>query len=291
MKAVRGRGIWLCLAAVWLWQLLPLYMLETDALALAGVNAAALTLLKQKEERWIPLLAYPVRLRPLICRAILRDLFWWFMLTLPFLIGQTMSARWLLISLSLAGLAGAFLHQFLVPDGYYGALTVRINAAFVCTVFFLYEMAVNIRQWAGFDARITLLFLVVWLLCLLGALCFGPSRIRRKVQNTLMLTVFLKQRRELNELLRLRPDQTKDLYCRILQRLLPLRCVRLWCIAATLPVLVRRLFPYPIILLFAPLFPYLTPLVLTVFLVHFSLTVHALRRMCRRIYVISHSGH
>lgn len=280
----------LCAAFGWLWMLLPFHTLGIDALILALLQAALLFSLKRKEQFFIPMLAYPIKLRPMILSDCLRDAGWWIVLTLPLLIPHAGVQLQILLSLALAGSIGMLLEQFIVPDGYLGASTARVNVASFCTLAFLFQMAVNIRQWEEFGTHALPAFLIVWLITFIAAVVFGPVRIRKKVQNAMLLTVFLKQRRELYALLRLRPDQTKDIYCRILQHLLPSRCVRLWRIAAMLPILFRKLFLYAVVLLFSPMFPYLTQLVLIVFAVHLLLMIVQLRKMYRTMAVNARHG-
>lgn len=57
---------------LWGWNLLLPAMLFIDMFLLALVSALADLLLKQREETWIPLLAYPLSPRPLILRTCLR---------------------------------------------------------------------------------------------------------------------------------------------------------------------------------------------------------------------------
>ena len=76
----------LCAAFGWLWMLLPFHTLGIDALILALLQAALLFSLKRKEQFFIPMLAYPIKLRPMILSDCLRDAGWWIVLTLPLLI-------------------------------------------------------------------------------------------------------------------------------------------------------------------------------------------------------------
>ena len=69
---------------LWGWNLLLPAMLFIDMFLLALVSALADLLLKQREETWIPLLAYPLSPRPLILRTCLRHCGWWLLFSLPF---------------------------------------------------------------------------------------------------------------------------------------------------------------------------------------------------------------
>lgn len=268
---------------LWGWNLLLPAMLFIDMFLLALVSALADLLLKQREETWIPLLAYPLSPRPLILRTCLRHCGWWLLFSLPFCLFRSVDAIILLLCVSLAGCSGSLLHTFLVPDGYLSVGMRRVNVGQAATLLLLYQLPCQLNEWEPLGTSAFLLFLIIWLISLIAVLAWGPRRMRKKVSNALALPVFLKQQRLLTELSLVRPAGSRDLYARLLQRLLPSRSPQAWKIAAMLPILVRRLYLYLLLFSFSLLLPYATGLLILLFLGHLVQSWRELRQLPKRL--------
>ena len=166
---------------LWGWNLLLPAMLFIDMFLLALVSALADLLLKQREETWIPLLAYPLSPRPLILRTCLRHCGWWLLFSLPFCLFRSVDAIILLLCVSLAGCSGSLLHTFLVPDGYLSVGMQRVNVGQAATLLLLYQLPCQLNEWEPLGTSAFLLFLIIWLISLIAVLAWGPRRMRKKV--------------------------------------------------------------------------------------------------------------